>query len=657
MSDFASIESVIADAREAWRPPPRLTLSEWADAHFRLSVESAAQPGQWHTLPYQREIMDAITDPAVSEVSLIKSARIGFTLMVSAAVGYYIDQAPCPILMAQPTVDDAKNYSKETIAPMLRDVPRLAQIVFEESEDSGPKDSANTIRHKRFPGGVLSLVGANSGAGFRRVSRKVVILDEIDAYPPSAGSDGDPVRLAIKRTEFYWDRKVLMGSTPLVKGRSRIEARFLAGDQRRFYVPCPSCGHADFLVFSERAPTEAEAAAGSLGGHFMAWQDGEPESAYFVCKRNGCVIDHSQKREIVERGEWRGAAPFRGHASFHIWTAYSYSPNATWGQIAEEFLAAKGDREALRVFVNTTLGETWQEAGDAPEWERLYARRESYAIGSVPAGVRFLTAGVDVQKDRWVFEIVGWGDNKESWSIDAGVIMGDTADEAAWTLLDELLDRSYASAQGPMVARLLAVDSGYRTQMTYNWARRHGGRVMAAKGVSKARTIIGAPTPVDVKLNGQRFTRGAKVWPVGVDIAKSELYGWLRLAVPIENAPHPAGFVHFPEHPPEWFQQLTAEHLVMTSKRGGYVSQEWQKIPNRENHWLDARIYARAAAAVLGLDRMTPKAAPAPAAPVVFAPRPVAEPPPPRQVPATKERPVRTGSFLGDRGKGFLKRR
>lgn len=613
---YARAVDVVRSARAALKPPPRLTLSEWADEYFFLSAESAAEPGRWKTLPYQRGIMDAFTDRKVEQVSVMKSARVGWTKIVNALVGYSIHQDPCPILIVQPTVEDAKGYSKEEIAPMIRDCPVLSKVVFEDQDDAGPKESANTILHKRFPGGVLSMVGANSGAGFRRVSRKRVLFDEVDGYPPSAGSDGDQIRLGIARTTYYWDRKIGAGSTPLVAGRSRIESLFQAGDQRRYHVPCPHCGCEDFLVFSERADG---------CGHYMAWPDGRPEEAHFVCSGNGCVIEHKEKRGMVERGRWVAAAPFTGHASFHVWAAYSYSPNATWAQLAREFLDAKDNPETLRTFVNTVLGETWKEKGDAPDWERLYNRREPRAPGIVPEGVKFLTAGVDVQKDRFVYEVVGWSFGKESWSIDAGVIPADTSNERDWLRLDELLARVYSGTPGApgMNIALMAVDSGFNTQMAYNWCRRYPmNRVIAVKGATGTRSVIGSPSQVDVTVSGRRI--GYKVWPIGVDLAKAELYGWLRLPQPEPGQEAPGGYCHFPEYDVSYFKQLTSEQLVtIVNQRTGFAKPEWQLIPGRENHFLDARVYARAAATLAGLDRLV-KPAPAPVA--AAAPPPVARP-------------------------------
>lgn len=568
----------LAGTTEALRPPPVLSLSDWADAFFRLSAESAAEPGRWQTLPYQRGIMDAITDPAVERVTVMKSARVGYTKAVNAAIAYYIAQDPCPILVVQPTVEDAKGYSKEEIAPMLRDVEVLRGLVKEASSRS----STNSMVHKRFPGGVLSMIGANSGTGFRRVSRRVVIFDEVDGYPPSAGAEGDPIKLGEKRSEYYWNRKIIAGSTPLIAGASRIEELFESGDRRRYYVPCPVCGHGDFLAFRRDADR----------GHVMRWPDGKPELAHFVCSANQCEIGEHTKQAMIAAGEWRAEGEFAGHASFHIWAAYSSSPNATWSQIASEFIEAKrGGNEKLKTFINTVLGETWQERGEAPEWERLFARREPYQIGSVPAGPIVLTAGVDVQKDRLVYEVVGWAANKESWSIDAGELHGDTALDATWLQLDALLARTYAGEDGAQTPiAMLAVDSGYNTQVVYGWARQHPiARVIAVKGLPGPRMLVGGASPVDVTIRGRRLQHGYKVWPVGVDVAKSELYGWLRL-VPAVDGSTPPGYCHFPEHDIEFFRQLTAEHLVTSvNRRTNRARLEWQVIPNRQNHYLDAR--------------------------------------------------------------------
>jgi phage terminase large subunit GpA-like protein len=632
LAALASLDDIESRARAAWRPPARLSLSEWADRRFYLSAESSAAPGRWKTLPYQREIMDALTDPETSDVVFMKSARLGWTKILGAWLGYTIDHDPCSFLFVQPTVDDAKEFSKEEIATMLRDCPEIGAKVHdaieEEGEGKGPRDSGNTIKHKKFPGGVLSLVGANSGAGFRRISRKRIACDEVDAYPPSAGSDGDPVELAKKRSEYFWDRKNAFGSTPLIEAVSRIQSLFLEGSQEFYEVPCPHCGHFDRFVLTEREDKI---------GHFMRWPDGRPLEAFFVCSKNGCVIEHSSKFEMVERGRWVAKNPSAGKKvrSFHLWSAYSFSPGAAWGLIAEAFLKAKrAGPEKFQTFVNTWLGETWKEQGEAPAWDRLYHRREKWQIGTVPDGVKLLTAGVDVQKDRLVVSVKGWAPTRENWTIDAFVIPCNTALESSWLHLDEVLGRTYETSSGPMQVALMAIDSGYQTQAVYNFARTRVGRVIATKGVTGTRALVGSPTDVDVLVNGRTFARGAKVWPVGVDGAKTELYGWLWLD-PIVGGGFPPGYCHHPELGEDFFKELTAEHQVATTNRRGYKVIEWQVIPGRQNHYLDAEIAARVAASVKGIDRLAAQAAPKLAPPAAPAPKPV--------------QPRRPGGFLGPR--------
>lgn len=643
----AAVAELQARLWELWQPPPRLHLSDWADENFVLPPGDA-NAGRWTTLPYQRGIMDALSDPAIERVTVMKSKRVGYTQAFCAAIGYFIEHDPCPIMVVQPTLDDARKHSRENIAPMLAAVPALQGLVAEAKA----KDGSNSTLDKLFRGGSLSLIGANSPRGFRRTSRRVVIFDEVDGYPESAGGEGDPMELGIGRTEYYWNRKIIAGSTPTVAGHSAIEREFLKGDQRRYYVPCPSCGAYQVLRFPN-----------------LKWPEGQPERAYLICEANGCVIEHRSKRDMIEAGAWRAEQPAHftehyRHASFHIWAGYSYSPNATWGDLAAAFVTAtRGGAVTLKTFVNQSLGETWQDRGEAPDWEQLMRRRGIYKIGSAPAGALFLTAGVDVQKDRVVYEVVGWGRGKTSWSIDYGILPGDTADldKGPWPQLEALLARSFPHAGGVQLAiRMLAIDSGYNTQTVYSWARRHPmSQVIAVKGQSVGGALIGPPTPVDVSDRGRKLKRGYKAWPVVGAIAKSELYGFLRLELPTDGGPAPAGFCHFPEYGEDYFKQLTGEQLVPHKTARGYVVLQWEPIPNRENHVLDARVYARAAAAVLGLDRFQESdwtaleraVGQVPAMSATPAPPTPSAPPPPR--PGAPQRP---GGWLGPRRDWFGRR-
>jgi phage terminase large subunit GpA-like protein len=396
------------------------------------------------------------------------------------------------------------------------------------------------------------------------------------------------------------------GSTPLIKGESLIEELFEAGDQRRFHVPCPHCGHADILSFGDKATR----------GYMMRWAD--PSDAHFVCRTCAGQIGEEHKLEMLKRGEWIADRPGGTHASFHIWAAYSLSPNASWGALAEEYIEAKRNPTTLRTFMNTAAGESFAETGEAPAWEILYARREAYPIRTVPVEPLALTCGVDVQKDGLFYEVVAWLADKQSYSVEAGKLEGDVALDSTWSKLDELIARTFTGPGGAEYPiRLTAIDSSYDTQRVYNWARQYPlSKVIAIKGSATAKTLVGSASPVDITVGGKTIPHGYRVYSVGVDIAKSELYGYLRIKR--EGADPPSGYCHFPAYEGEFFQQLTAEHLVTSVNRTtGREVQTWHAMPNRPNHYLDCRNYARVAASVLGLDKYKPPppTAPAPAAP------------------------------------------
>lgn len=557
------------------QPPKKMTLSEWSDENFYLSAESSAEAGRWHTLPYQKGIMDAITDPAIEQVSVMKSARVGYTKIMNAVIGYHIHQDPCSIMVVQPSIEDAQGYSKEEIAPMLRDTPVLKNLV----SDAKTKDGENNILQKNFPGGTLGIIGAHSGRGFRRVSRRIVIFDEVDGYPPGAGDEGDQIKLGIKRTEYFWNRKIIAGSTPLIKDHSRIERLFLAGDQRRYYVPCPQCGHFQYLQWKN-----------------MHWPEGKPQEAYFVCTENGCVIEHKDKRSMIERGEWRSTAQFDGkHASFHIWTAYSYSPNASWAQLAKEFLESKHDPDLLKTFINTALGETWEEEYSAKLGASdLEQRAELYELGTAPAGCLVLTAGVDVQDNRFAVSIYGWGIGEEAWVVSHQEIFGDPSKAEIWKQLENMLSQSIKveGSEQKLKIKAACLDSGgHFTHEVYQFARENKTRLwVAVRGASqRGKPAIGKPTSVDLNFKDQSLKKGARVYVLGVDTIKSTIFARLKY-----NTVGP-GYIHFSsELEKDFYDQLTAEKQITRFVRG-FPIKEWTKKSGARNEALDTLVYAFAA--------------------------------------------------------------
>jgi phage terminase large subunit GpA-like protein len=593
--------------------------------------------------------MDCLSSTSdVEEVIFCKAAQVAGTEAMLNALGYVIDHSPGPTLFVQPTVELAKRFSRQRLEPLITGSPRLSAKVAEARS----RDSGNTMLEKEFASGHLIITGANSAVGLRSMPAQYAFLDEIDAYPVDLDGEGSPLALVEARQRTFMRRKRMKISTPTIAGRSAIEAEFLATDQRHYHVPCPDCGHLQPLEFGRLVWTRFGL---------------EPREAVYECRACFFRIEHRHKTALLAGGEWRPTYPERSGRlrGYHLSALYAPLGWMSWGEIAEDFVKSQKDTERSRVFINTVLGEPWKTKGEAPAWEALWRRRETYPRNRVPAGALFLTAGIDVQKDRLVYEVVGWGRGKCSWSVDAGELPGDTADLAGpWAQADELLARVYPHASGASLPlRLLAVDSGWNTQTVYAWSKRYRmSRVIAVKGQDYGGVLIGTPSPVDVTLDGKKIKRGARVWPVGVSIAKSELYGFLSLEAGTESLPEPAGFCHFPEYGEEFFRQLTAEQLVPHKTRKGYVKLEWELLPGRMNHALDARVYARAAAALAGLDRFTDSDWERLEAMVGGPARPTPGPPPPAPkgafptvpVVASAPAPRRVG-WLGGRSSGFKK--
>lgn len=579
-----TIREIIRDAMALFRPPPTLSVSEWADKYRCLSEESSAEPGQWYTerAEYQRGIMDAFSDPEIEDVCVMSSAQVGKTEILNNVVGYFIHQDPCPILVVEPTIEMAETWSKDRLAPMLRDTPALAGKV----NDPRSRDSGNTLRAKEFRGGRVSIAGANSPASLASRPVRVVLQDEIDRFPASAGTEGSPRKLADKRANNYWNRKRGKFSTPTVKGVSAIEAEFEESDQRRYHVPCPYCGVLQTLKWGQSDKRL------KLGG--MKWEKdekGKPRNIRYECEGCGAALYEKDKYRMIRNGQWIAGKPEnKGRAGFHI--NELYSPWSSWKKIVKEFLEAHKKPETLKVWINTTLGETWEEEGVQADDGSLMARREEYGP-ELPEGVVLLTAGVDVQDDRIRVKVKGWGEDEESWLVEWIDILGAPAtDKKVWDDLDEILLRTWThpKAMALKIAAACVDSGGHATKQVYDFCRkRENRRVWAIKGMG------GAGLPV-IKLPPRKARKGGKIvlGLVGVDTCKGLVYDRLKLE---EFGP---GYMHFPMRPEideEYFKQLTAEKIVTKFVRG-FAAKVWVKTRAR-NEALDCEAYNIAALASL----------------------------------------------------------
>jgi len=572
------------------RSEQKMTVSEWADSFRVVSSMSSPEPGQWRTdrIPYAREIMDALSvGSPYKKIVWMKGSQIGGTEVGLNWLGYIMDLAPGPILYTVPNDTFAKDYSRLRVDPLIDECERLSIKVSEPKS----RDGGNTTLRKEFIGGSLSMTGANSSASLRGKPIRYLFMDEVDEYPGDIGGQGDSAAQAEVRTRNFSRRKKIYAvSSPTIAGRSRIANMFRETDMRYYFVPCPACGHMQRLVWSQ-----------------VKWWDDNPKTVVYECESCSHHIHDYEKQSLLANGEWRATAQCQSDVvGFHLSALYSPVGWFSWSECVEMFLLAKKDRLVLKVFVNTILGEEFEERGDAPDWEILAARRESYPTNVVPSGAYILTCGVDVQKDRLELEIVGWGKGKTSWSIDYRILAGTPDNENTWALLDQvLLEEVPCEDGGSLPIRMLAIDSGAFTQFVYQWARKHPpGRVMATKGMDSANQILLPPKMMDVDIRGKRIPNGVKLWGAGVSIAKLELYSLLRMRQN-DDGSYPSGYCHFPFYDDVYFKGLTSEQLVTKNKKTGGISSSWVLPPGRRNEPLDCRILNRIAAAGLSLDRFS----------------------------------------------------
>lgn len=573
------------------RPIRRRSPSGWADEFRYLSSVASAEPGRWRTsrTPYLREIMDRFSmyEPC-REIVVMKGAQVGLTEMGLNLIGYAIDVDPGPIMYVMPTVDTIKRNSKMRFDPMIAATPVLRDKVGEVRS----RDASNTMLQKSFPGGTLILSGANSASSLRSVPIRFLILDEVDAFPQDLEGEGSPVDLAMARTRTFPRRKILMISTPTIEGASVIQKEFEKTRQRRYFVPCPHCNGMQTIEWER-----------------IRWEKGRPETAVWVCSFCEAEVQERHKPTMLANGEWRDTADNREDPliiGYHLNSLYSPLGWYSWADAAADWEEAQKDSTKLKVFINTVLGETWKEKGERPEWQTLFDRRERYDLNRPPADVAIITAGVDVQKDRLEVEVVGWAKGKVSFSLDYRVFVGDTSETSVWDELANMVSEQWERVDGAVLPlSKMCIDTGYNTTQVYKFCRRfHPSQVVPVKGQDRQPVVISQPSPVDRTGKG-KAAGSLKLVSVGVSILKSELYGFLKLQRKEDNV-FPDGFCHFPDgYDEHFFKMLTAEQLQKEIVKG-FPRYVWVKLHPR-NEALDCRNYARAAAAIAGIDRWKPE--------------------------------------------------
>ena len=595
------IQKSIANAiKNRLKPPPTLDLVEWADT-YRFLPDNSAESGRWKTdrVLVAKQPMLSITTREVQEVTIMCCIQLMKTeLMLNTAL-YYMHQEPSPIMYIAPKKDLAEAWSKERLVKSVSATPVIKDIFSGNRRGEG-----NTITQKQFAGGQISIVSARNPSDLAMRACRILLFDECDKYPANAGSgadgggEGDPISISWGRATTYGKRaKKITACSPTVKGKSRIEAEYFKSNMSIYQLRCPHCLDLQTVEWENVIIPKHED------------KTFDHQKAQICCPDCGTFWTESDRHKAIRNGEWLIRKPqITWHHGYHVSALASpFTPIPT---LAKEFNDALGNIEAMKAFKNTRLAETWKEAGERPEWRVLYDRRTDYKFSVIPKGGVLLTCGIDVQKDCLYYEIVAWGLRNESWSIAEGIIAGSIEEDETKEALTLFCDATYPDENGYQVpVGKVCIDSGYNTNEVYSFVRQYGSdRVVAIKGQGNQDTVLGTPRAVDVTINGKRLSRGLTLWNVGSSVLKEQFYRWLGGVMPTEEKLKegrlvPSGYCNFPMYGEEYFKQITSEQLITRTNNRGFTSSEWEKT-RKDNHLLDCRVYARAGAVMLQIDRM-----------------------------------------------------
>ena len=580
------------------KPAPKLSMSEWAEEHFRLPERSSAQPGRFKLWRYQRDWLDVIGDDVTQRITLEKSARIGFTKCLMACIGGFAANKPCSLILLVPTDSDTKRYATDEIEPSFAETPALRGLL-----GRGRIDGRNTMTMKTFVGGgSLKILAARSPRNLRAHDAKVLVVDEADGMEVT--SEGDPIALAEKRTLAHADRKIVVGSTPTTEGLSVVDKLYKESDQRIFEVPCPHCGSFFEILWPH-----------------IRWPEGQPEDAYCECPHCGERIEERFKAEMIEGGRWRITRPeVKGHAGFRINALVSLFANARWSILAQEYLKARraGPME-LQVFANTVEGRVWKQSIDSIDEASLLKKAEHFGmVHAFPVEVLAITAGIDTQNDRLEVSFWGWAIDGTGFALGHTQIWGSTLEQATWDELDVALDTTWQHPRGWAIGvDAAAIDSGgtgsgaeSRTQQVYDYcAPRYGRRILAVKGVGGARVEWERSKKKDLRCRLQL---------IGVDPIKTEIMERLAALPWLDEAGSPSKEERGSEGairsrnpqalrvsadlPPEWFEQMTSERRFIRYVRNRPLVEFRPTRAGLRNEAFDCAVYARAVLNAVKID-------------------------------------------------------
>jgi phage terminase large subunit GpA-like protein len=554
------LNAIRAEALSLLRPPERLPLSAWIERTLFLPPGLAATPGRLRLWAFQRDIADAMADPALERVTVLKAARTGYSTLLAGALAHYVRTDPTSVLCVLPTEGDVRSFITTQVEPVFDASPPLRGLLAVDRTAA----SRDTLAFRRFSGGSLRAVAARSPRNLRAHTARIIVEDESDAFEVTA--EGDPHLLAERRSMSFGNRKLIRGSTPTTSTGSFIAAEYERSDKRIFEVPCPSCG--DFHEITWAA---------------IRWPEDRPEEAAWCCPSCGVLHGEERKPAMVAAGRWRATAPHvRGHAGFRISALAAPHPAAAWPKLAVEFLDAKKTPDRLRTFVNTLLAETWDDADTEGALDPLglAPMAAPISLGVIPADVLFLCSGADVQGDR--IEVTTQGFTAEdAWLVlDHRIFAGDPLRDAVWHDLADFLREMYRREDGASIGRsMTAIDAGDgNMQDRVALFCRSRPAMAAIKGVPGARPLV-----------TRSESKRVRLWLVGVDSAKARIHDRLT---------RQQAFQYSDALPLEWLLQLTAERRVVRYSRGQPTTQ-WARLPGRMAEGLDCAVYALAARALV----------------------------------------------------------
>lgn len=580
------LNSLLKKVLSNFKPPEKLTVSEWADKYRILTGNS--EPGPWRTsrTPYLKEPMDAFNDYKIHRIVFVAPSQVGKSELELNILGFIIDNTPATTMFLQPTIDNAKKFSKLRIASLIRDCKTIKKKV----HSAKSRDSGNTILQKSFPGGMLIMIGTNAPGDLASTPAKYVIGDERDRHAKSAGTEGDPWELVSARQTTFRDYKSVEVSSPTTKGSSNIADSFDEGTQEVWCHQCPECGDWHNIVFRDIRFEHEEIKIKDKKTYKV-------EIKGWACPSCGCISSEKIMKKQPQKWIARNPEAYKdGIRSF--WINGFVHPWRNWAVIAKKFLTVQHDYEKFKVFTNTVLGELWEDRGDIEDEDSMLQKRETYEA-ELPDGVLVLTCSVDTQDDRLEYEIVGYGRSEENWGIKKGIIIGRPDVNETWLQLDEIIDRVYKfqNDRGLKIAITLVDSGGHYTQEVYKACyERQSKRVFAIKGKGgDGVPYINPPKKIAVK-----DSRKIACWlyTLGVDAGKASIMSNLRVQEPGPK------YCHFPNNPEcgydyNYFNGLLSERLVL-SKTKSANRYTWEKLPGHQrNEPLDLRNYNNAGLKIL----------------------------------------------------------